>query len=119
MKTKIFEWLLTNWLNFYDEITRRGNNTFTVYGPIMRGLFGSLRPNTFIRIRREGKLFEGPLHIVYKHLEKYYPKSKNMKTEYQMILRRLALRRNLNEPAKPLDEIRRNDPDMPISLPKP
>lgn len=106
-------------LNFYDWMSQDPSRMSTLYGSIMRGMFDKINPNAFIRIGREGKIFEGPIHLVYKHLAEHYRDSPQYIREYQGIIKRLARRRYLSSDHKTIAEIRREDPDMPLTLPMP
>lgn len=106
-------------LNFYDSLTKNSDSISILYSNIMRSMYGGVNPNAFIRIRRDGKLFEGPLHVVYDHLEKYYQSSDHYRSEYRSIKRRLNTPRYLAQEKKSLAQIRREDPKMPITLPMP
>jgi len=106
-------------LNYYDYMAQDPRSMAIMYGNIMRGMFDKINPNAFIRIRREGKIFEGPIHLVYKHLAKYYRNSPSYRTEYRGILKRLERRSYLSDDHKSISEIRKNDPKMPLTLPMP
>ncbi|MFG1483732.1 hypothetical protein ABMA79_03965 [Halobacteriovorax sp. HFRX-2_2] len=91
-----------------------------LFGDMMHPLFGGADPNTFIRIWREGKMFEGPMYIVYDHLLKNYSKSERFKIEYLPIVKRLKHPRYIAKfPKKSLELIKKEEPDMPITLPMP
>ncbi|MZR63612.1 hypothetical protein [Alcanivorax sp. DP30] len=104
--------------NFFDT-TVDAMGVSHMFSHMMRTPFGGVDTNAFIRIKREGKVFEGPIYLVYEHLEKYYKNSKIYKKEYYSAMRRLNHPSyRLTEP-KSLSQIRREHPDMPISLPMP
>lgn len=104
--------------NFLDS-TIEGNGITHAFGNMMKVPFGGIDMNAFVRIKREGKVFEGPLYHVFAHLEKNYKNSENYKKEYFKGMKRLNHPSyHLTEP-KSLSQIKRENPDMPINLPMP
>ncbi|WP_068544324.1 hypothetical protein [Thalassotalea crassostreae] len=81
--------------------------------------FGRLDPNTFVIIKREGLIFEGPLHVVYKHLEENFKDSPLYGPEYRNITRRLTVKKFVNGTPKSCKELQKEDPDFPCILPMP
>ena len=132
--------------NFFDAMSKTGNVSQYI-GTMMITPYGGVDPNAYIRIEREGKLFEGPIYYVFENLAKNYPNSKRA-GEYVAVMRRLnaparkgllkngyavdvsdliknsGVRRNASPsgyyllyPVKSLEQIRRDDPAMLIRLP--
>ncbi|WP_068546608.1 hypothetical protein [Thalassotalea crassostreae] len=81
--------------------------------------FGGVDPNSFVVIKREGLIFEGPLHVVYKHLEKHFKDSPNYGPEYRGVVMRLTVKRFVNGTPKSCKELQKEDPRMPCILPLP
>ncbi len=105
--------------NMFDHLTSL-DDIGLMFGDIMKPLFDGADPNAFVRIWREGKMYEGPMYIVYDHLAKHYPKSKRFQMEYLPIVKRLKHPRYITKyPKKTLDQIKKEEPDMPITLPMP
>lgn len=105
------------YLNFYDWMLENPSRMRTLYGSVMRGMFDGINPNAFIRIKREGKIFEGPIHLVYQHLSTNYKNSPNYRHEYLGIMKRIKRSNYISEEPKSIAEIRRGDPKMPLTLP--
>jgi hypothetical protein len=81
--------------------------------------FGGVDPNSFVVIKREGKIFEGPLHVVFNHLEKHYKDSPNYGTEYRAVSKRLTVKKFVNGTPKSCKELQKEDPEFPCILPLP
>ncbi|SET42714.1 hypothetical protein [Thalassotalea agarivorans] len=84
--------------------------------------FGKINPNAFIRLNREGKLFEGPLHVVYTHLEKHYKDSDSYGYEYRKIKRMLRpskFDRYFLETPLSCEELQKEEPLFVCTLPMP
>ena len=123
-KDYFYKYILTlkcqpGYLNFYDWMTAHPDRFRTLYGSVMRGMFGGINPNAFIRIEREGAVFEGPIHIVYEHLAENYRGSSLYQREYLGVLKRIDSQKRISEEPKSMEEIRKEDPLMPLTLPMP
>ncbi|MGI4993206.1 hypothetical protein ACRXCV_11280 [Halobacteriovorax sp. GFR7] len=101
--------------NFFDDTSKDGNYS-SYLGTVMKSQFGGVDPNAYIRINREGKIVEGPIFHVFAYLEKNYPNSKRAR-EYAAVMRRLRSGKRFNLfPVKSIEEIKKEDPDMPINV---
>ncbi|AYF44936.1 hypothetical protein BALOs_1937 [Halobacteriovorax sp. BALOs_7] len=109
-----------NMFDYFTGAEDTRNGIGLMFGDIMKPLFDGADPNAFIRIWREGEMFEGPMYIVYDHLLKHYSKSERFRSEYLPIVKRLRHPRYITKfPKKTLEQIKKEEPDMPITLPMP
>lgn len=114
--------------NFFDHVARGGNYSYYL-GSMMKSTYGGVDPNAYIRLWRGGQLFEGPLYHVFSHLERNYKDTEKAKGEYSAVMRRLNAPYRSGDinaskagyfllyPVKSLEQIRKEMPNMPISLP--
>lgn len=132
--------------NFFDHMMNTRNYTQLI-GTTMRVPYGGVDPNAYIRIERDGKIIEGPMYHVFEYLSMKHDSNSEKGRKYGAIMRRLdaparsglikngyavddpepmnsSRSRNASPagyyllyPVKPLEEIRREDPAMPINLP--
>ncbi|WP_412470744.1 hypothetical protein [Halobacteriovorax sp. RT-2-4] len=101
--------------NFFAYMIK-GGNVGHAMGNIMKSPYGGLDPNAFIRIEREGRVFEGPMYHVYEYLEKNYKNKSESSNEYIAAMKRLKSSRYQLYPVKSLNQIKKEEPNMPISI---
>ncbi len=76
-------------------------------------------PNTFVIIKREGLIFEGPMHVVFSHLEKHFKHSPEWSSVYRGVSKRLTVKKFVNGTPKSCKELQKENPKMPCVLPMP
>lgn len=77
--------------------------------------------NMFIRIKAEGKTFEGPMHVVFAHLRDNWPNSPKYRSHYLSMDRKKKDKRFLKPGFvfKDCKQMQRENPGMPCTLPMP